>query len=255
MTDSPYDTRGYDAAGYDVNGYDAAGYDRSGYDGSGYDRSGYDRHGYDGRGYDASGFNRAGYDVYGYNRAGYDASGLDRSGLGAHGGNRTSSDLNHAYGAYIAPDSPQPIRSSTRSTGGDGDVQVGRMIAGGVATVVVGALTAAVVCWLFQAIRTNMPAETWQRIGAPHIPDPATAAILGGGMAAAAAAVALALTVFVSEGLKFFRIVAVLVTVVWIVAVASEHSWSTWLITAAVVGIPGLAIMRLAPSVRPTLRP
>ncbi|GAC62336.1 hypothetical protein [Gordonia sihwensis] len=267
MTD--YDTRGFSAAGYDRNGYDPYSYDASGFDARGYDRNGYDRNGYDAAGYDrhgldSAGYDRNGYDANGYDRRGFDAAGWDRNGYDVDGFDRHGIDRSgrNLYGVEVPfmDDNaeparvPGPARISTDG-GGESEVQVSRMIFGGVATVIVGALTAAVVCWLLMALRTNLPAETWARAGAPRIPDPATAAVLAGAAAAAAAACALALSVFVADGLRFFRLTALLLTAVWVVAVASEHSWSTWLVSALTIGAPGLAIISLAPSVRPTLRP
>jgi|CXWK01.1.fsa_nt_gi hypothetical protein len=248
MTDYPYDTTGFDLSGYDRNGYDASGfdargYDRYGYDPRGYDAAGYDRNSYDTDGYDRHGFDTAGYDRAGYDTDGYDRNGYDRRGVSVSGREKTADPTNPVNG--------EPNR---RQTPGDPDVQVSRMIAGGVATVAVGALAAVVVCWALQAIRTGLPVQIWERVEIPRVPDPTVAALLGGVVAAAAAALALALAVFVAEGLRFFRILALLVIVVWIVAVASDQSWPTWLVTTLVVGIPGIAIARLAPSVRPTLR-
>jgi len=83
VTDTHYDSHGYNRAGYDRNGYDHEGFDVNGYDngstnlvsGSHGDGVKRDHHNCGQDGFDTTNHDREGYD-----RTGYDATGLDRNG-------------------------------------------------------------------------------------------------------------------------------------------------------------------------------
>ena len=121
ITQTLFDSGGYDSEGYDQNGFDSQGYDRLGFgidgfsrdnfDRFGYDRAGYNIYGFDrmgynptgfhlngthreyynesaqGRLYDLAGYNKYGFNMYGYDRAGFDVFGFDAKKYGKNGCN------------------------------------------------------------------------------------------------------------------------------------------------------------------------